>query len=139
MQNSTSATPSDQLGIKSINFENGLIPVAALTTLIGSNIAETLALGERGPAGLVWSVTSAFGAPSVIKACISGATPGWLRSLLGLRSVASDRAIGLDLKLTRTSSQAIKVRRTLDDDPLGVSCDAKALRVDFFLSCGVAN
>ncbi|KAF8716706.1 hypothetical protein AX14_012228 [Amanita brunnescens Koide BX004] len=114
--------------ITSINLGNGLIPVAALTTLIGSNIAETLALGERGPAGLVWSIASAFGAPSVIKACISGASPGWLRSLLGLRSIASDRAIGLDLKLARKYGQAIKVRRTLDDDPLGVSCDAKALR-----------
>ncbi|KAF8345101.1 hypothetical protein F5887DRAFT_917627 [Amanita rubescens] len=127
MSNSTSAT-SDDLSIQHINFGNGLVLFAALTALIGSDIAETLALGERGPAGLVWSIASAFGAPSVIKAFISGASPGWLRSLLGLRSIASDRAIGLDLKLTRKSSQAIKARRTFDHDPLGVTCDAKALR-----------
>ncbi|KAF8349383.1 hypothetical protein F5887DRAFT_1156485 [Amanita rubescens] len=107
MSNFTSAT-SDNLGIQSITFGNSLIPVGALTILIGSDIAEKLALGERGSAGLVWSVASAFGAPSVIKACISGAGPGWLRSLLGLRSIASDRAIGLDLKLALKSSWAIK-------------------------------
>ena len=131
MSNFTSAT-SDDLGIHSITFGNSLIPVGALTTLIGSDIAEMLALGERGSAGLVWSVASAFGAPSVIKACISGASPGWLRSLLGFRSIASDRAIGLDLNLALKSSWAIKVRRTFNNVPLGVSCDAKALRVGFF-------
>ncbi|KAF8349378.1 hypothetical protein F5887DRAFT_914353 [Amanita rubescens] len=57
MSNFTSAT-SDDLGLHSITFGNGLIPVGALTTLIGSDIAETLALGERGSAGLVWSVAS---------------------------------------------------------------------------------
>jgi hypothetical protein len=88
-------------------------------------------LGERGPASVVWSVTSAFGATSVIKACISGASAGWLRSLLGLRSIASDRAVGLDLNLSRKSGWAIKVRRTFKDGPLGVSCDAKALQVRF--------
>ena len=132
MPNST----SDDLSIQSITFGNSLIPVGALTTLIGSDIAEALAFGERGSAGLVWSVASAFGAPSVVKACISGASPGWLRSLLGLRSIASDRAIGLDLKLARKSSWTTKVRRTFNDgrDPLGVSCDAKALRVNEPLS-----
>jgi hypothetical protein len=88
-------------------------------------------LGERGSASLVWSITSAFGATSIIKACISGASPGWLRSLLGLRSIASDRVVGLDLKLTRKSSLVIKVRRTFKNEPLGVSCDAKALRVRY--------
>ncbi|KAI0293864.1 hypothetical protein B0F90DRAFT_1821759 [Multifurca ochricompacta] len=127
MPNSTSVT-SDDLGIQSINLGNDLVPFTALTTLIGSDIAEKLALGERGPAGLVWSIASVFGAPSVIKAFISGASPGWLRSLLGLRSIASDRAVGLDLKLARKSRQAIKVRRTFDHQPLGVSCDANALR-----------
>jgi hypothetical protein len=48
-----------------------------------------------------------------------------------LRNIASDRALGLDLKLSRKSNWAIKVRRTLKDDPLGVSCDAKALQVRF--------
>ncbi len=127
---STSAT-TDNLGLHSIAFGNSLIPVGALTTLIGSDIAEKLALGERGSAGLVWSVASAFGAPSVIKACISGASPGWLRTLLGVRSITSDRAIGLDLRLARKSSWIIKVRRTFTKGPLGVSCDANALRVDF--------
>ncbi|KAF8345139.1 hypothetical protein F5887DRAFT_1282870 [Amanita rubescens] len=127
MPNSTSTT-SDDLSTQFITFGNSLIPIGALTTLIGSDIAETLTLGERGPAGLVWCIASVFGAPSIIKACISGACPGWLRSLLGLRSIASDRAVGLDLKLGRKSRWAIKVRHTFHDEPLGVSCDAEALR-----------
>jgi len=86
---------------------NNLVKIAALTvtTLFGSNTTETLVLGERGSAGLVWCITSAFGALSVIKACTSGASSGWLRSLLGLRTIASDQAVGLDLKLSPKSNR----------------------------------
>ncbi len=123
--------PQTMANTTDIILGNNLIEIAALTTLFGSNIVETLVLGERGSAGLVWGITSAFGAPSVIKACISGASSGWLRSLLGLRTIASDQAIGLDLKLSPKSNREIKVRRTFNDVPLGVSCDAEALQVEF--------
>lgn len=134
MPNSTAET-ADQSII--LGLGNNLIEIAALTTLFGSNIAETLVLGEKGSAGLVWGITSAFGAPSVIKACISGASSGWLRLLLGLRTIASDQAIGLDLKLSPKSNRETKVRGTFDNDPLGVVCDAEALQVEFLsiLSC----
>jgi hypothetical protein len=116
-------TQGDGSNFYSVYFGNNLIEIGALTTLIGSTIAENLILGERGPAGLVWAANSAFGAPSVIKACISGASSGWLRALLGLRNAASDKAVGLDLELAQNSKGAMRVRRTLDL-PLGVSCNA---------------
>ncbi|KAF8345103.1 hypothetical protein F5887DRAFT_917629 [Amanita rubescens] len=124
MSDSTSAT-SDDLGIQYINFGNGLVPFAC--------VDNPHRVGHCRGARVGRERTSWFGLEHRY-----GASPGWLRSLLGLRSIASDRAIGLDLKLTRKSSQAIKARRTFDHDPLGVTCDAKALRADFF-SCGVTN
>ena len=118
------STASSNFSFQSINFGNNLIEIGALTTLIGSTIAETLVLGDRGSAGLIWSTISTFGASSIIKACISGASSGWLRVLLGLRNKASDVAIGLDLQLAHDSRGAIRARSTFDV-PLGVSCDSK--------------
>jgi hypothetical protein len=37
----------------SINLGNGLIEIAALTSLIGSTAAESLALGDKGPEALL--------------------------------------------------------------------------------------
>ena len=124
MANSTTDTIPSGFTFQSINFGNNLIEIGALTTLIGSTIAETLVLGDRGSAGLVWGTISTFGASSIIKACISGASPGWLRALLGLRGKASDIAMGLDLELARDSRGAVRVRSTFDA-PLGISCDSK--------------
>ena len=121
MANSTTNTISSGFAF---NFGSNLIKIGALTALIGPNIAETLVLGDRGSVGLVWGTISTFGASSIIKACISGASSGWLRALLGLRDKASDVAIGLDLELARDSRGASKVRSTFDV-PLGVSCDSK--------------
>jgi hypothetical protein len=42
---------------------------------------------------------SAFGSLSVIKGCIAGASPNWLRETLGVRSAISDAALGLKLDL----------------------------------------
>lgn len=78
---------------------NGLIEIAALTTLIGSTTSESLTLGSRGAAGMPWAAISAFGSFSIIKACIAAATPGWLRETLGVRSSCTDSAVGLSLNL----------------------------------------
>ena len=105
-----------------LNFGNGLIEIAALTTLIGSSAAGDLILGNRGAAGLVWGSISAFGSSSVIKACASAASPGWLRQMLGLRTASSDKALGMDLSLSPGKRVAMRMRRTLDDPgPIGVS------------------
>jgi len=106
-----------------VNFGNGLIEIAALTTLIGSSTAGDLILGNRGAAGLVWGSISAFGSSSVIKACASAASPGWLRQMLGLRTASSDKAVGMDLSLSPEKRVARRMRGTLDDlGPIGVSC-----------------
>jgi len=46
------------------NLGNGLIEVAALTSLVGSAAAQSLALGDKGPAGLVWATMTIFSAMS---------------------------------------------------------------------------
>lgn len=88
------------------NFGGGLIEVGALTALIGSTTAESLVLGNRGAAGLLWGTMSSFGALSVIKACIAAATPSWLRDTLGVRSKATDDALGIALTLNDKSLQS---------------------------------
>jgi hypothetical protein len=57
-----------------LNFGNGLIEIAALTTLIGSSTAGDIVLGNRGGAGLVWGSITAFGSSPVIKTCASAAS-----------------------------------------------------------------
>jgi hypothetical protein len=42
------------------NLGNGLIEIAALTSLVGSAAAESLALGDKGPAGLVWATMTTY-------------------------------------------------------------------------------
>ncbi|KDR73984.1 hypothetical protein GALMADRAFT_250714 [Galerina marginata CBS 339.88] len=106
----------------SINFGNGLVEIGALTTLIGSTTAGDLVLGNRGSAGLVWGSITSFGTSSVIKACASAASPGWLRHMLGLRTPASDAAVGMSLPL-EPSKFAQSVRSSLHS-PLGVSCNS---------------
>ncbi|KAF5355310.1 hypothetical protein D9758_006018 [Tetrapyrgos nigripes] len=106
-----------------LNFGNGLVEIAALTTLIGSSTAGDLILGNRGAAGLVWGSISAFGSSSVIKACASAACPGWLRQMVGLRTLSSDKAMGMDLSLAPRSKMAKRMRGTMDESRLlGVSC-----------------
>ncbi|KAF8904701.1 hypothetical protein CPB84DRAFT_1845237 [Gymnopilus junonius] len=109
-----------------INFGKGLVEVGALTTLIGSTIAAVLVLGKKGPAGIVWGTISAFGSSSVVKACASGATPGWFRQMVNLRTPVSDAALGLDLPLS-PSFKLARMARTGLDQPIGVFCDAGAL------------
>jgi len=109
--------------LPNLSFGNGLIEIAALTTLIGSSTAGDLILGSSGAAGLVWGTISAFGSSSVIKACASAASPGSLRQMLGLRTASSDSAVGMDLSLSPRKRVARRIRGTLDDPgPIGVSC-----------------
>jgi hypothetical protein len=109
--------------VQSFNFGNGLVEIAALTTLIGNSTAGGLILGNRGAAGLVWGSISAFGSSSVIKACVSAACPGWLRQMVGLRTLPSDKAVGMDLSLAPESRMAKRMRGTMDESKLlGVSC-----------------
>jgi hypothetical protein len=54
-------------GLGSINLGNGLVEIAALTSLIGSAAAESLALGDKGPGGFAWAMMTIFGALSVVK------------------------------------------------------------------------
>ena len=85
--------------VSSFNLGGGLIEIAALTALIGSTTAESLILGNKGAAGLVWGTMSVFGALTIIRACIAAATPDWLRDTLGVRAKEIDAAVGLALRL----------------------------------------
>ncbi|KAE9402482.1 hypothetical protein BT96DRAFT_547364 [Gymnopus androsaceus JB14] len=101
-----------------LNLGNGLIDLSALTTLIGSTAAESLVLGNRGPAGVSWSAMSAFGTLSIIRACIGAAVSGWMRETLGLRTKSCDLAVGMHLGL----DDARKVRDGLGS-PLAIMCE----------------
>ena len=112
---------TSSLALPSVSFDNGLVEVSTLTALISSSAAASLALGSRGPSGLAWAATSAFGIIAVVKACLSAATPGWLRETIGVRSSASDLAVGLPLDLGSNSHNSKRVRRTLDR-PIAIQC-----------------
>jgi hypothetical protein len=92
--------PGSTLGL--FNLGNGLIEIAALTSLIGSAAAESLALGDKGPTGLVWATMTIFGAMSVVTLFTATATPGWLRDSVGVRSAKSDAVVGLSLDLNKS-------------------------------------
>ena len=104
-----------------INVGNGLVDIAALTTLIGSSTAESLVLGDRGYAGLPWAAASAFGMISVIKGCIAGASPGWLRDTFGVRNGPSDGALGMSLLLDKGTRRDERVRQELPT-AVGITC-----------------
>jgi hypothetical protein len=72
-----------------VKLGSGLVEIAALTALIGSATAESLTLGNKGAPGLAWAVFSTFGALSVVKVCVAGATPVWLRNSLGVRNTTT--------------------------------------------------
>jgi hypothetical protein len=100
----------------------GLVEITALTTLIGSNTAEQLALGNRGPTGLAWMAMSTFGSLSVLRACIAASTPGWLRDTLGVRSATTDSARGLSLDLASPWMGREDMTRRDLGDAIGVTC-----------------
>ena len=94
---SNSTTSQDKLS--SLNLGGGLIEIAALTALIGSTTAESLVLGNKGAAGLVWGTMSIFGTLSVIRGCVAAATADHVRESVGLRTKETDAAVGLNLNL----------------------------------------
>jgi hypothetical protein len=96
------------------DFSGGLVEITALTTLIGSSTAMSLVLGERGGVGLAVAAMSAFGILSIVKACIAGASPDWLRASLGVRDAISDAVLGVMLDLrSRYKSVQDLARRDL--------------------------
>ena len=119
MANSTASTTT----LSSLNLGGGLIEIAALTALIGSTTVESLVLGNRGAAGLVWATMSVFGTLSVIRACISVTTPNWLRETLGVRTKEVDSAIGLTLDL---DSKDVK-SRTRARGAIGLACKVETV------------
>jgi hypothetical protein len=108
-------------GSGAFGLSTGLIKIAALTSLIGSTATQALALGNKGPAGLVWATMTIFGAASIVKAGIATITPGWLRDTLGVRSLEADAAIGLSLNL---KTNGIRYR-TRSGAAKGIECEIK--------------
>jgi hypothetical protein len=109
-------------GLGSFNLGNGLIEIAALTSLIGSATAQALALGNKGPAGLIWSTMTIFGTLSIARSGIGAVTPGWLRDSLGVRSAEVDAATGLSLDLNK------EIRyRTRAQGAIGLECETKTV------------
>ena len=82
-----------------VPLSSGLVEISALTAVVGSATAESLILGNRGSAGVAWAAISIFGLVSIIKACISAATPTVLREALGVRIPSVDDALGVFLPL----------------------------------------
>jgi hypothetical protein len=111
LRSSTAKDPNSPPSLfSSFSFSNNLVEVSAFTALVGSGVAESMALGNRGSGGVAWAATSSFGTVSVVKACCSAASSGWLRETLRIRSASSDSAVGL--YLPHDSARADKVRRS---------------------------
>lgn len=107
----------------SFSVGNNLVDIAALTTLIGSSTVESLTLGDRGFGGLAWAATSTFGALSVIKGCIAGASASWLRETLGIRNAVSDGTLGMGLMLEKGRGGDERARKGLGE-ALAISCNS---------------
>ena len=120
MSNLTGSNPI----FSSLNLGGGLVEIAALTALIGSTTVGSLMLGNKGTAGLVWGTMSVFGALSVIKACLSATTPGWLRETLGVRTSEIDAAVGLSLNL---DSKGFRSKKR-DQGAVGLACKIETVR-----------
>jgi hypothetical protein len=120
------AQPSQALDMSgmmpSLNIGNGIVEIAALTAMIGSVTAASLILGNKGAAGLPWAAISLFGVISVIKNCIAGATPGWLRETLGVRTSHVDSAIGLSLNLESKYNDREDLARKDLGDAIAITC-----------------
>ncbi|KIK06053.1 hypothetical protein K443DRAFT_3365 [Laccaria amethystina LaAM-08-1] len=107
------------------NFGNAFVEISALTTLIGSSVAESLILGNQGGAGVAWAAMSAFGLMDIVKTCVGAASPGWLRTVIGARSENTDAAVGLEVASSGRGRGAMKVRRSYGErGPSGLSVDA---------------
>jgi hypothetical protein len=112
-----------QAPVSFFNFQLGncLVEIAALTTFIGSHATSLLTLGNRGAVGLPWAAISAFGGLSIVKACVTGACPGWLQHVLGVRNEVSDQALGMSLDLDRTFGGVTNARKNMEE-AIGIVC-----------------
>ena len=121
------ADPVSSLPTPSLNLSTGLINLAALTALVGSSTVESLVLGSRGAAGLPWSAMSNFGMISVVKASLTGLSPGWLRDMLGVRNALSDSFLGMSLDLRQNKRTEARTRRLIGP-AAGALCRRRAVR-----------
>jgi hypothetical protein len=119
--------PTGSLPLPSLNFGTGLINLAALTALVGSSTIESLVLGSRGTAGLPWASISSFAVVSIVKAAVTGLSPGWLRETLGVRNALSDALLGMSFDLRRNVRWEARTRRNFGQ-AAGVLCKRKAVR-----------
>ncbi|GJJ14360.1 hypothetical protein Clacol_008624 [Clathrus columnatus] len=110
------------LPLPSLNFGNNIIDVSSLTTLIGSTVGESLILGDRGAAGIAWASTSSFGTLWIIAACVNGASPGWLKEMIGIRTAVSDASLGMTLRCNSTHSQTVRKKMP---QAIAIICDNK--------------
>ena len=124
--NTTSPSDSEGLAVTlSKVFPSGFIDITALMTLIGSDIAEQLVLGNRGAAGLAWVGMSLFGSLSAIRASFAASIPGWLRQMLGIKDSAADAAVGLTLHLSsKYMGRECRARKNLGE-AIGVLCQRR--------------
>ena len=123
--NSSHLGSSSRLPFPTPNFGNSFVEISALTTFIGSSVAESLILGNEGGAGVVWATMSAFGLMNIVKTCVDAASPGWLRTVIGARSEIMDVAVGLEVASSQLGRGAMKVRRSYGErGPRGLSVDA---------------
>ena len=120
------ADPTGSLPLPTFNIGNGLINIAALTALVGSSTVESLVLGNRGAAGLPWAALSTFGNLSILKACVTGVSPGWLRETIGARNSLSDSILGMSLDLVQNLRGESKARRNAGE-AVGIVCRNQAV------------
>lgn len=85
-----------------MDIGNNLVDIAAVTTLIGATTAESLTLGSRGAAGMPWAAMSSFGSFYLVKACVAGSLPGWIREAIGINSSLCNSIIGVSATLNQS-------------------------------------
>lgn len=83
-------------------------------------------MGNRGPIGLAWAITTTVGSLAAMKTCLAAAAPGWLREDFLLRDPAIDAAIGLTLDINRPSK-----RRKNQAKALGIVSKRQVLTTPF--------
>ena len=93
--------------------------------LVTTNRVESLILGNKGAAGLVWGSMSIFGALSIIRGCVAAATADDVRESVGLRTKETDGAVGLSLDLNVKSLK----NRSRIGGAAGIICKVALIRV----------
>lgn len=99
-------------------FQNFNIDLAIVLAILKFDWSDQLVLGSRGVAGLAWSMISISGSFWAIRACLAAAVPSWLRELAGIRSPATDSAVGMDLEF---DLKVCKKLRANMGEALGIS------------------